>query len=242
MPYRYSAVETRRGASAAAFPLTPTAQRRPARALGVLVGVLALGGMATGIIASLGGPSGVATGIVARAVQHVFVAANVLEQNLGASAPAGASASAEGRFALVSHPRADHPPIPAALTPAQAEHLAAGQRSAIGAVFAGRQAAAEERALRRLVASELGPGAVPVGSGGASVHRWLSVSVAGETARAEALVDRWELRFARRPGAGRGRLVTTWAHEEIDALAHLVRTASGWRVVALAEAPWQEPT
>lgn len=242
MPYRYSAAEARQGASAAALPATPGDRRRPARALGMLTGVLVLGGAVSGVVATLGGPSGVASGPVARAVQHAFVAANVLEQNLGASAPAAASAAIEGRFALVSHPRSVHPAVPAALTPAQAERLLVGQRSAIGAVFDGGQAVAEQRALRSLVAGELGPSGVPVGSGGASVHRWLSVSVAGQTARVEALVDRWELRVARRAGAGRGHLVTTWAHEEIDALAHLVRTASGWRVVALAEAPWQEPT
>ncbi|MDA8298091.1 MAG: hypothetical protein M0004_16215 [Actinomycetota bacterium] len=240
MPYRYSAAEARQGASAAAVSATPGERRRPARALGMLAGVVVFGGAATGIVATLGGPSGVAAGPVARAVQRAFVAANVLEQNLGASAPAAASATVEGRFVLVSHPRSVHPAVPAALTPAQAERLLAGQRSAIGAVFDGGQAVTEQRALRRLVAGELGPGGVPVGSGGASVHRWLSVSVAGRTARAEALVDRWELRVAR--GADSGHLVTTWAHEEIDALAHLVRTGSGWRVVALAEAPWQEPT
>ena len=238
MPYRYSAVEARVDAMAAA----PGQQHHPARVLAALAGVLALGGTATGIVAALGGPSGVASGPVADAVKHVFVAANVLEQNLGAVAPAGRSAASAGRFALVSHSRSRDPLVPVVLTPAAAKPLLAGQRWAIGAVFSGPLAATEQHVLSSLVAGELGPAGVPVGSGGASVRKWLSVSVAGREARAEALVDRWQVHFAVRTHSGRRRLVATWAHEEIDALAKLVRTGAGWRVVAISEAPWQEPT
>lgn len=239
MPYRYSAAEARAPATETA---PPGDQRRPSRALGLLAGVLALGGTASGIVATLGGPSGVARGAAAAAVKHAFVAANVLEQNLGAPAPEARSPASEQHFALVSHERSNRPEAPAPLTPTGAERLLVGQGSAIKTVFSGHLLVAEQHALTSLVAGELGPDGAPVGSGGASVRRWLSVSITGRRARAEALVDRWEVRFARRGHARQQRLVATWAQEEVDALATLVRTGSGWRVVTLAAAPWQEPT
>ncbi len=257
MPYRYSVAERRLDA-ATAPPSAPRGGRPARRATWVLAlaaGVVAAGGTAGGLIAALGGPRGIDGSPAGRAVQRVALQANVLVQNLGAPAPSGWD---EAAFALRSDPvlrvrphwRLRYPErawvgrqgqyLP--LSGAEADRVLVGQRAALASVFSGALLRAERRELATIVLGERRLGGRPVSPGGARVIRWYSVTVAGASAQAEGLIEQWVQRDRLVRTANGVRIAASVVTERVDARATLVRRGGGWRVVFLAQAPWQEPT
>jgi hypothetical protein len=247
MPYGYSAAALRERPLPAA-PAPPAAPRRRLGVVAALLGVGCCAATAVGIAAAELGPRGLAQGPAARAVREALVSANVVIQNLGAPAPGAASTAANAAFALRSHTvlaagrvRGGTPP-PVPLPTALGRAVLTGQRRALAGVFAGSLLASEERTLAGVVAAEEARASALAAPGGARVVRWYSVTVSGATARAEAVIARWEQQD-RVAGAGGTRPITTSVvGERVDATATLRRSGGRWRLVSLSAAPWQEPT
>lgn len=250
MPYGYSASALRVGApvDAGAAPSPPGGRRR-GRSLAVAVAAACVAGTLAGVLVALTDGGGSAATPAATAVRRALVAANVLEQNLGAPAPGPTRTATARSFALASHPITAHgvagglpPAVATPLSAAAGRTVLLGQRAALRAVFSGPLLRREEATLAALVADEEAHAGARAAPGGAAVVRWYSVRVDRTTARAEALVARWEQQDHLRARAGRLSYATSVVREEVDALATLERSGGKWRLLTLAAAPWQEPT
>ncbi len=252
MPYAYSVAGERsraqRETSGRAGPPTGGRARRSVAAAAA-VGLVCVAGTVAGIAAALL-PAGRAPSAAAAGVRRALVEANVVEENLGAPAPGLPVAAAERTFVLGSHPVLGRGRVVGGVPPPRARPLGAdaaravlaGQGAVLRALFGGALLRRERASLALLVTDETRRAGARVGPGGARVVRWYSVQVHGAAARAEALVARWEQWDHVVAVSGTRRYSTQVVAEEIDALGTLRREGGRWRVVSLAEAPWQEPT
>ncbi|MCU1489541.1 MAG: hypothetical protein JWM85_946 [Acidimicrobiaceae bacterium] len=219
--------------------------------LAVGAAVVTVGGTLGGVLAAAGGASGVDRSPAGRAVARTLVQAEVLEQNLGVPTPSGMAAAsaalvpdpeAGGRLAHAERTWVDGAGRFLPLGTVESSRLLSVQGAEVDRLFAGSLRRQMRGELAGIVADEQRSPAGIASPGGAQVVSWYSVSVSGNTARAEAVVRKWEQRDRVVASGVRTELASSLVSEEVDALATLVRTGGHWRIVSLAEPPWQEPT
>ncbi len=192
------------------------------------------------------------------AIKAVLTRAEVFLVNLGAPRPVGVSSSTWSdpgdplRLGAGGQKRLRYPErswmSPSGhvieLTGAEAAAIASTGRRVASTLFTGALLAEQDRELATVIAGERGGSPTISSPGGARILRWLSVTGDDREAQAEAVVESWDLEDTFTPTAtgAPGPISSTIGISEIDARAKLVRTATGWRLVALDQLPQQQPT
>ncbi|MDA8292466.1 MAG: hypothetical protein M0Z33_12425, partial [Actinomycetota bacterium] len=128
---------------------------------------------------------------------------------------------------------------------AEAAAILASQSREVRAVASGALRAELLRELAAIVAGERRSSAGLSSPGGARPVRWLSVTRAGGTATVDGYVATWveQTSVRRLPGPGERHVASeSVSYAEVEALASLASSGGTWRVVSLAEKPYQQAT
>jgi hypothetical protein len=222
--------------------------------LAVTVGLLAAGAIA-GFVASGSNATDPVSAHTAHGLEAVVVETVVLESDLGAPTPPAFTSTSWALRSLARAARGSAGPLTVAdyrwvgtdgtvhlLDAPAASAILSSQRSDISSVATGRFATSLDAQLASIVRGEQRSDASLSGPGGARVVQWYSVTRHGASATVDGVLEAWDERLAVTGAPGRRHVVPSMQFGEIEALATFTRTASGWRVSALDEKPYQQAT
>ena len=188
-----------------------------------------------------------------RATKRVFLAANILVENLGAPTPSSESTStwlltshliSKDRSGVVGaqYPWIDRSGRINVVSQRRAERERFDQGRVISTIFGDGAKNDTVAEMNQIIDGEVGAQPRISAPGGAEIVKWLKVHVDGTSAQLEADVNVWEAVLELNSQGGKYRLTRSLNLNQVDVFATLKFSVGRWSVVSFNQAPWQQAT